>query len=299
MALALVTGTSSGIGLATAVALARAGHTVAATMRNLDGGAEIRKIAAAEKLPINLTALNVDDDASVREAFAKVVAEHGPIDVLVNNAGIPGGGVVEETTIDRFRQVMEANFFGALRCIKAVVPSMRERRHGIIVNVTSVAGRVAGPSHGSYAASKWALEAVSESPAQELPPFNVRVAIVEPGVIATPIFTKAPAPTAESLYPFRKRSWRCSPLRFVSQPRPRWSATQSATSLQATVRDCAIPWGRTPSFGSRRARTRRMAGGSGRQRERRRIRPTDRSANSGLTLGCSVSPSMNPHCEEP
>ena len=205
MALALVTGTSSGIGLATAVALARAGHKVAATMRKLDGGAEIRKIAAAEKLPIHLIALDVDDDASVRDAFARVAAEHGPIDVLVNNAGIPGGGVVEETTIDRFRQVMETNFFGALRCAKAVIPSMRERRHGTIVNVSSVAGRVALASHSSYAASKWALEAVSESLAQELRPFNVRVVIVEPGVIATPISTRAPAPTAESLYPFRKR----------------------------------------------------------------------------------------------
>ena len=138
-------------------------------------------------------------------AFAKVVAEHGPIDVLVNNAGIPGGGVVEETTIDRFRQVMETNFFGALRCAKAVIPSMRERRRGTIVNVSSVAGRVALASHGSYAASKWALEAVSESLAQELRLFNVRVVIVEPGVIATPISTRAPAPAAESLYPFRKQ----------------------------------------------------------------------------------------------
>jgi NAD(P)-dependent dehydrogenase (short-subunit alcohol dehydrogenase family) len=205
MALALVTGTSSGIGLATAVALARAGHTVAATMRNLDGGAEIRKIAAAEKLPIHLIALDVDDDVSVREGFAKAVAGHGPIDVLVNNAGIPGGGVVEDTTIDRFRQVMETNFFGALRCAKAAIPGMRERRHGTIVNVTSVAGRVALASHSSYAASKWALEAVSESLAQELRPFSVRVVIVEPGVIATPISTRTPAPTVESLYPFRKR----------------------------------------------------------------------------------------------
>ena len=104
MGVALVTGTSTGIGLATAIALARAGHTVAATMRNLDGGAEIRKIAAQEKLPIHLTALNVDDDASVKEAFAKVVERHGPIDILVNNAGIPGGGAVEETTLDTFRR---------------------------------------------------------------------------------------------------------------------------------------------------------------------------------------------------
>ena len=205
MALALVTGTSSGIGLATAVALARAGHTVAATMRNLDGGAEIRKIAAAEKLPIHLAALDVDNDASVRDGFARIAAERGPIDVLVNNAGIPGGGVVEDTTLDRYRQVMETNFFGALRCIKAVVPGMRERRRGTIVNVSSVAGRIALPSHSSYAASKWALEAVSEALAQELRPFNVRVAIVEPGVIATPITSKTPPPAGESLYPFRKR----------------------------------------------------------------------------------------------
>ena len=190
MALALVTGTSSGIGLATAVALARAGHTVAAMMRNLDGGAEIRKIAAAEKLTIHLAALDVDDDDSVRDGFAKVVAEHGPIDILVNNAGIPGGGAIEETPLDAFRQVMETNFFGGLRCIKAVVGDMRKRRKGTIVNVTSVAGRIAVTPQGSYAASKWAFEAVCECLAQEMRAFNVRVAIVEPGVIATPIFSE-------------------------------------------------------------------------------------------------------------
>jgi len=144
MAVALVTGTSSGIGLATAVALARAGHTVAATMRNLDGGAEIRAISQEEKLPVHLVALDVNDGASVRDAFAKVAAQFGPIDVLVNNAGVPGGGVtVEELPLEGFRQVMETNFFGCLRCIKAVLPSMRERRRGTIVNVTSIAGRIA------------------------------------------------------------------------------------------------------------------------------------------------------------
>jgi len=196
---------NSGIGLATAVALARSGHTVAGTVRNLDRGQEIRKIAESEKLPIHLFVIDVDDDLSVSAGFAKVVAELGPIDVLVNNAGVPGGGAIEDTTIEEFRRVMETNFFGAVRCIKAVVTGMRERRRGMIVNVTSVAGRVAFAGHGSYAASKWALEAVSEILAQELSPFNVRVAIVEPGVIATPIFSKARPPTSESVYPFRKR----------------------------------------------------------------------------------------------
>jgi NAD(P)-dependent dehydrogenase (short-subunit alcohol dehydrogenase family) len=206
MAIALVTGTSSGIGLATAVALARAGHMVAATMRNLDGGAEIRGIAEEEKLPIHLAALDVDDDASVREAFSKVVAQLGPIDVLVNNAGVPGsGGVVEEAPLEKFRQVMETNFFGGLRCIKAVISSMRERRRGTIVNVTSVAGRIAFAGHAPYAASKWAFEALSECLAQEMRAFNVRVVIVEPGVIATSIFKKAaPLPPA-SPYPHGRR----------------------------------------------------------------------------------------------
>jgi len=205
MATALVTGTSSGIGLATAVALARAGHTVAATMRNLDGGAEIRKIAAEEKLPIHLAALNVDDDASVREAFDAVVARHGPIDVLVNNAGVPGGGSVEETPLNEFRRVMETNFFGGLRCIKAVIAGMRERRRGTIVNVTSIAGRTASAPMASYAASKWAFEALSECLAQEMRAFNVRVAIVEPGVIATPIFGKGRPFPEDSPYPHARR----------------------------------------------------------------------------------------------
>jgi NAD(P)-dependent dehydrogenase (short-subunit alcohol dehydrogenase family) len=204
MALALVTGSSTGIGLATSISLARSGHTVVAAMRNLERSGEVRKIAEQEKLPIHLAKIDVDDDASVREGFAKVVAEHGRIDVLVNNAGIPGGGPVEEASLETFRQVMETNFFGGLRCIKAVIPSMRERRKGTIVNVTSIAGRTAGAALASYAASKWAFEALSECLAQEMRAFNVRVAIVEPGVIATPIFKKAPPPRP-SLYPYGRR----------------------------------------------------------------------------------------------
>lgn len=205
MALALVTGSNSGIGLATAVSLARARHTVVAAMRNLARGAEIRKIAAQEKLPIHLVTLDVDDNASVRAAFSEVVAQHGPVEVLVNNAGIGGGGAIEETPLDLFRQVMETNFFGAVRCIQAVVPGMRERRRGTIVNVSSVAGRIASAPQASYAASKWALEAVSECLAQEMRAFNVRVAIVEPGVIATPIFTKARPLPKNSPYPHARR----------------------------------------------------------------------------------------------
>jgi NAD(P)-dependent dehydrogenase (short-subunit alcohol dehydrogenase family) len=112
MALAVVTGSSTGIGLATSISLARAGHTVVSTMRNLERSGETGRIAEPEKLPIHLAKIDVDDDQSVREGFL--------IDVLVNNAGVPGGGPVEET-LDLFRRVMETNFFGGLRCIKAVV----------------------------------------------------------------------------------------------------------------------------------------------------------------------------------
>lgn len=205
MTIALVTGTSSGIGLATAVTLARAGHTVIATMRDVGGAGELRTIVAAEKLPVSVVALDVDDDVSVATAIGKILAEHRHIDVLVNNAGIAGGGSVEELPLADFRRIMETNFFGALRCIKAVTPGMRERRRGCIINVTSVAGRVALPPQAAYSASKWALEALSECLAQEMKAFNVRVAIVEPGVIATPIFGKAKPANKESPYPHARR----------------------------------------------------------------------------------------------
>ena len=205
MTIALVTGTSSGIGLATAVTLARGGHIVIATMRNLESAGELEKIVAAEKLPVSLAVLDVDDDASVESALGKVLAEHGRLDVLVNNAGIGGGGSVEESSAARFREVMETNFFGALRCIKAVVPGMRERRHGCIVNVTSISGRLAMAPAAAYCASKFALEALSECLAQEMKAFNVRVAIIEPGVIATPIFSKAKPTPENTPYPHARR----------------------------------------------------------------------------------------------
>ena len=206
MAIALITGTSTGIGLATAVTLARGGHTVFATMRNPAGGAgEIRAIAEAEKLPITVLPMDVDDDASVRAGVGQALAQSGRIDVLVNNAGVGVHGSVEELPLEEFRRAMETNFFGALRSIQAVAPGMRERRHGCIVNVTSVAGRISYAPQAPYAASKWALEAASEALAQEMKPFGVRVAIVEPGIIATPIFGKGAPGPENSHYPHARR----------------------------------------------------------------------------------------------
>jgi NAD(P)-dependent dehydrogenase (short-subunit alcohol dehydrogenase family) len=169
------------------------------------GGGEIGALAEAERLPITELTMDVDDDASVRTAVARALAQGGRIDVLVNNAGVGVHGPVEELPLSEFRRAMETNFFGALRCIQAVAPGMRERRHGCIVNVTSVAGRISSAPQAPYAASKWALEAASEALAQEMRPFGVRVAIVEPGVIATPIFGKAAPGREGSHYPHARR----------------------------------------------------------------------------------------------
>lgn len=205
MGIALTTGSSTGIGMATAVTLARAGHTVIATMRNLRGGDALRTMIAAEKLPVKIIEMNVDDDASVERAMAHILAENGQIDILINNAGVGGAGAVEEMPLAEFRQVMETNYFGALRCIKAVLPAMRNRRSGRIINVSSIAGRFAAAPQASYAASKWALEALSECLAQEVKAFNIRVAIVEPGVVATAIFGKGKPLVANSPYPHTRR----------------------------------------------------------------------------------------------
>ena len=205
MARVLITGTSSGIGLATAVAFARAGHQVYATMRNPTRAPHLGYRAASEALPITVATMDVDSDESVKVAINGIVNEGGAIDVLVNNAGIERSGSVEELPLAEFRAVMETNYFGALRCIKEVLPAMREGRNGCIINIASVAGRIACSPLAPYTASKFALEALSESLAQEMRPFNVRVAIVEPGIIDTPMARRIEHPPNPSQYPQQRR----------------------------------------------------------------------------------------------
>lgn len=205
MSIVLITGTSTGIGLATAVALGRAGHTVYATMRNPARSPELQAIATKENLPITILPMDVDDDKLVTEVVGQVLDRHGRLDVLVNNAGVGETGPVEELPLDEFRRAMETNFFGALRCIKAVLPGMREQRRGLIINVTSLAGRIAIGGFSTYTASKYALEGACETLAQEVKAFNIRVAIVEPGVINTPIFDKMRVIPDTTLYPQERR----------------------------------------------------------------------------------------------
>jgi NAD(P)-dependent dehydrogenase (short-subunit alcohol dehydrogenase family) len=185
MASVLITGTSKGIGFSAALAFGRAGHQVHATMRKPEQSPELARAAAREKLPITVSGMDVDSDQSVSEGIAAIQREHGPIDVLVNNAGVEGTGSVEELPLAKFRAIMETNYFGVVRCIQAVVPQMRKRRSGCIINVSSVAGRIASAPLAAYNASKWALEALSEALAGEMKTFSVRVAIVEPGIIDT------------------------------------------------------------------------------------------------------------------
>jgi NAD(P)-dependent dehydrogenase (short-subunit alcohol dehydrogenase family) len=205
MASVIVTGTSTGIGLATALTLGRAGHKVYATMRNPSRAPELGERVAQEKLPVKISVMDVDSDRSVKEGIANIQKDAGQIDVLVNNAGIERNGSVEELPLSEFRVVMETNYFGALRCIQAVAPQMRQRKSGCIINVTSVAGRIATSPLAPYTASKFALEALSDALAQEMKMFNVRVAIVEPGIIETPMARGLEEQPDDSLYPQQRR----------------------------------------------------------------------------------------------
>lgn len=182
---AFITGTSTGIGLETALLFARRGWRVYAGARNPGASEGLRK-GMEDGLSLTPVALDVDNDESVRRA----VAEVGPVDALVNNAGIGAVSPVELMPMEGIRALFETNFFGAVRLMQAMLPAFRARRAGAIVNITSVMGRVTLPTHGYYTATKFALAALTETLAMEVRSLGVRVVSVEPGVIVTPIWTK-------------------------------------------------------------------------------------------------------------
>jgi NAD(P)-dependent dehydrogenase (short-subunit alcohol dehydrogenase family) len=191
MTVTLVTGTSTGIGEATAIHLSRLGHTVYASMRTPDAsGGGLRRLAEEERLDLTLIALDVNDPVSVTSAVDGVIERSGQIDVLVNNAGLGMLTSVEEVPVEDAKAVFETNVFGPLRMMQAVLPAMRERRGGTIVNISSVAGRLVSAGHGVYAATKYALEALSEAVAIETRRLGIRVILIEPGFISTPLLDK-------------------------------------------------------------------------------------------------------------
>jgi NAD(P)-dependent dehydrogenase (short-subunit alcohol dehydrogenase family) len=197
----VVTGANSGIGRATALHLAEHGHTVYGTVRSTARAGKLLDAAEERGVGVELVELDIADDGSVREGFAEIFERAGRVDHLVNNAGVGGNSVVEEMTSDRLLEVVNVDVMGAVRCAQAVLPQMRERGAGTIVNVTSVAGRIGAIAQGPYVAAKWALEGLSEQLAIEVAPFGIRVAIIEPGVTKSSIFGKnTDAPNESGAY---------------------------------------------------------------------------------------------------
>ena len=182
---AVVTGSSTGIGYETSLTLARNGFLTYATMRNLNKSENMKMVATKENLPIRIKQLDVTDDISVTNAVQAVSSEAGRIDVLVNNAGYGLNGAFEDLAMDEIKAQYETNVFGLIRMTQAVLPIMRRQKSGTIVNISSGAGRFGFPSGSAYVSTKFAVEGLSESMSYELEPFGIKVAIVEPGVIRT------------------------------------------------------------------------------------------------------------------
>ena len=184
---AVVTGSSTGIGFETSITLARNGFHTYATMRKLEGEKTkpLTEVAKNENLPLQVIGLDVDNDKSVTDAINTIVDERKRIDVLINNAGYALGGALEDSSMGEIKAQFETNFFGAVRATKAVLPVMRRQGEGKIVNITSMGGRIAIPLSSSYHGSKFALEGLSESIQYELEPVGIKVILIEPGAVGS------------------------------------------------------------------------------------------------------------------
>jgi NAD(P)-dependent dehydrogenase (short-subunit alcohol dehydrogenase family) len=184
---AVVTGSSSGIGLATSIALARNGYLTYATMRNLAKRDSIQSIADKQHLSIRVVQLDVTDENSIKSAIQSILSEAGRIDLLVNNAGYVLTGAFEDIGINEIKALYETNVFGVIRVTQAVLPIMRKQGSGRIINISSGAGRIGYPGGSAYVSSKFALEGLSESMAYEIEQFGIRTVLVEPGFVRTKI----------------------------------------------------------------------------------------------------------------
>lgn len=191
---ALVTGSSSGIGFETALGLARSGYHTYASMRDTKKGAKIQEVATKEKLSISIIQLDVDSPESIKAAISQIMSEKKRIDVLVNNAGYGIFGCLEDLSVDEFKAQFETNFFAIIRLIQEVAPIMRNQKSGTIVNISSVAGRIGFPGSPAYISSKFAIEGLSECLRYELSPFGINTIIIEPGVIKTNFFRSMKMP---------------------------------------------------------------------------------------------------------
>ena len=198
----LITGASTGFGRDAAERLARRGHRVFATMRDIDGRNAthrnaLQRLAADEDLWLKVLELDVTSEDSVQRAVDTALREAGYLDVVVNNAGVVALGVTEAYTAEQFQQLFDVNVFGIVRVNRAVLPAMRERRSGLLVHVSSGAGRCVVPALAAYCASKFALEAIADAMRFELLPFGIDSVLVEPGIYRTPIFDRIMPPADE------------------------------------------------------------------------------------------------------
>ena len=184
----LITGCSSGFGLLTAARLASRGHHVIATMRDLNKSGVLREEVSKRGGQVDILPLDVTDKSTIKAAVTEIGAKHGNIDVLVNNAGYGLSGFFEDLTEEEIRHQMETNFFGVQNVTREVIPLMRTKRKGKIINISSIAGINASPAFSAYNASKWALEGFSESLRHEMKFFGIDVLLVEPGTYKTKIF---------------------------------------------------------------------------------------------------------------
>jgi NAD(P)-dependent dehydrogenase (short-subunit alcohol dehydrogenase family) len=183
--IALVTGSSSGIGFKTSLRLARNGIYTYATMRNLSKSKEILDYARKDNLPLKVLRLDVTNKESISEAVNKIISEKSRIDIVVNNAGYSLLGPLEQLHIDEIKEEFETNFFGIIKLIQSVLPMMRKQGYGRIINISSLAGRIGFPLSSAYVSSKFALEGLVESLRYEVQPFGIHVCLIEPGVIKT------------------------------------------------------------------------------------------------------------------
>jgi len=201
---ALVTGSSSGIGLETALALARDGYHTFASMRDVRKAGELEQVVKKENLSIDVIELDVDKEESIISAIKKVVTDGGRLDVLVNNAGYGQFGCTEDISVDDFRKQFETNFFSIVRIIQEVAPIMRKQNSGIIVNISSVVGRIGLPASPAYISTKFALEGLSECLRYELGQFGIKTTLIEPGVIKTNFFNSMKVPESKTDPKYKK-----------------------------------------------------------------------------------------------
>jgi NAD(P)-dependent dehydrogenase (short-subunit alcohol dehydrogenase family) len=179
------------MGLSAVRQFALAGDRVVAGVRNQERAAPVRAAAADHHIEIDVAEMDVCDDHSVAKGFEQIDRRHGPVDVLVANAGTGALGTLEELSLDDLREAMEVNFYGVARVVKAVLPSMRERRQGRVIAVTSVGGAIGQPFTDAYCAAKFAVEGLLESLRPVMARFDVHVSIVEPGPVATEFHLKS------------------------------------------------------------------------------------------------------------